>query len=381
MSVTKLLTTATIRSARPGEKEYTLRDAQVPGFGLRVLPSGAKSWILRMGTRRITIGAADQIELAAARAQASKLVAGEAPPHLPLTARSLTFDALADLFLAAKEGVYSPATLASCRVYLDTQLRPAFGKRPVLRLTSPEIAQWFHSYSRTRPGGANQALGILVTMLNFARSAKLIPQNTPNPCAPIRKNLRRARGRLLTSPQITALGKALTSCPVQHQEAAAAIRLILLTGCRSGEILRLRWSEVLPDRLRLATTKTGPREVLLSSPAIRLLAKRKKSAVSPFVFPSSRLPNTPIGKIDHQWSVIRWRAGLPEDIRLHDLRHTYASHAIMQGQSLTIAGKLLGHANPSSTERYAHLDGQYLAAAAERIASTLACMMEGERSK
>lgn len=378
MTVTNLLTPASIRNARPGEKEYTLRDAQVPGFGLRVLPSGAKSWVLRMGTRRITIGAADQIDLAAARAQASKLVAGEAPPPLPLTARSLTFDALADRFLAAKEGVYRATTLASYGVYLARQLRPTFGKRPVLALTAPEIAEWFHGYSRTRPGGANHALGLLVTMLNFARSEKLIPQDTPNPCAPIRKNLRRARGRLLTSPQITALGKALISCPVQHRDAAAAIRLILLTGCRSGEILRLLWSEVLPDRLRLATTKTGPREVLLSSPAIRLLAKRKKGAVSPFVFPSSRLPNTPIGKIDHQWSIIRWRAGLPEDIRLHDLRHTYASHAIMQGQSLTIAGKLLGHANPASTERYAHLDGQYLAAAAERVAGIVQSMMTGE---
>ncbi len=83
MTVTNLLTPATIRSARPGEKEYTLRDAQVSGFGLRVMPSGAKSWVLRMGTRRITIGVADQIDLAAARAQASKLVAAEAPPPLP----------------------------------------------------------------------------------------------------------------------------------------------------------------------------------------------------------------------------------------------------------------------------------------------------------
>ncbi|MFE3838899.1 hypothetical protein [Pseudogemmobacter sonorensis] len=116
----------------------------------------------------------------------------------------------------------------------------------------------------------------MVTILNFAREAKLIPKEAPNPCAPIRKNRRKARGRLLSSAQITALGKALKSCPASHREAADAIRLILLTGCRSGEILRLRWSEVLPDRLKLTSTKTGPREVLLSSPAIRLLAKRKK---------------------------------------------------------------------------------------------------------
>ncbi|REG45851.1 DUF4102 domain-containing protein [Paracoccus versutus] len=377
MTVPNLFTPAVIRNARPGKREYTLHDAHVSGLGLRVQPSGAKSWTLRMGNRRITIGAVDRIDLTDARAQALKLIAGEAPPPPPLSATALTFNALADAFLSARQGVYKPETLASCRVYLDTQLRPAFGKRPVLRLTTPEIAQWFHSYSRTRPGGANQALGLLVTMLNFARSAKLIPKDAPNPCAPIRKNRRKARGRLLSSDQITALGKALRSCPPSHRDAADAVRLILLTGCRSGEILRLRWSEVLPDRLSLAATKTGPREVLLSSPAIRLLAKRKKGAISPFVFPSSRLPNAPIGKIDHQWSVIRWRAGLPDDIRLHDLRHTYASHAIMQGQSLTIAGKLLGHARPASTERYAHLDGQYLATAAERVAGIVGNMMIG----
>ncbi|MFE3838900.1 tyrosine-type recombinase/integrase [Pseudogemmobacter sonorensis] len=96
------------------------------------------------------------------------------------------------------------------------------------------------------------------------------------------------------------------------------------------------------------------------------------------MFPSSREPEEPTRSIHHQWAILRWRAGLPSDIRLHDLRHTYASHAIMQGQSLTMAGKLLGHANPASTERYAHLDGKYLAAAAERVAINVASMIAGK---
>ncbi|WP_428830123.1 tyrosine-type recombinase/integrase [Cereibacter changlensis] len=201
----------------------------------------------------------------------------------------------------------------------------------------------------------------------------------PNPCAPIRRNRRHARGRLLSAAQIRSLGKALDTCPPQHRDAADAIRLILLTGCRSGEILRLRWSEVRPDRLALRATKTGPREVLLSPPAKKLLAGRRKTARAAFVFASAKQPGEPIGKIDHQWTLIRWRAGLPADIRLHDLRHTYASHAIMQGESLTITGKLLGHSDPASTERYAHLDGEYLAAAAERVALIVASMMDACR--
>ncbi|PTE19777.1 hypothetical protein C5F48_21085 [Cereibacter changlensis JA139] len=376
MTVPSLFTPAVIRNARPGAREYTLHDAHVVGFGLRVQPSGAKSWVLRMGKRRITIGPAEQIPLATARAHASKLIAGEAPP--PVSATALSFDALAELFLAEKEGVYRPQTLASYRIYLNTQLRPAFGKMQVQRLTTPEVAEWFHGYSRLRPGGANQALGLLVTMLNFARSSNLVPPDMPNPCAPIRRNRRQARGRLLSAAQIRSLGKALDTCPPQHRDAADAIRLILLTGCRSGEILRLRWSEVLPDRLALMATKTGPREVLLSPPAKKLLAVRRKAAKAAFVFASAKQPGEPIGKIDHQWTLIRWRAGLPTDIRLHDLRHTYASHAIMQGQSLTITGKLLGHSDPASTERYAHLDGEYLAAAAERVELIIASMMEGD---
>jgi integrase len=300
MTIPSLFTPAVIRQAKPARREYTLHDAHVAGFGLRVQPSGAKSWVLRLGRRRITIGPAEEIPLAEARAQASKLIAGETPP--PLSARALTFNALADQFVAAKQGVYKPDTLASCQVYLDTQLRPALGKLIVERLTTPEIADWFYRYSQIRPGGANQALGLLVTMLNFARRQNLVPREMPDPCAPIRRNRRQARGRLLSAAQITALGKALDSSAPQHRDAADAIQLILLTGCRSGEILRLRWSEVLSDKLALETTKTGPRDVLLSLPAKKLLATRRKTAITPFVFASPKHPGEPIGKIDHAWS-------------------------------------------------------------------------------
>lgn len=125
-----------------------------------------------------------------------------------------------------------------------------------------------------------------------------------------------------------------------------------------------------------ASTRTGPREVLLPPPVRRLLSARRKDAKSPFVFPSRKVPDAPIGKIDNSRKVLRRLAGLPEDIRLHDLHHTYASHAIMQSQSLTIAGKLLGHRDPARTERYARLDGEYLGAAAERVALIVQTMMD-----
>ena len=153
----------------------------------------------------------------------------------------------------------------------------------------------------------------------------------------------------------------------QQRDAADAIRLILLTGCRSGEILRLRWEEVQKDKLMLARTKTGPRDVNLSDAAIAALEDLRPKRRSCFVFPSVSDPAKPRTSIAGAWQSLRANAGLPRDIRLHDLRHTYASHAIMSGETLSMTGKLPGHRSVKSTERYAHLDAAFLAKAADKV--------------
>ncbi len=147
------------------------------------------------------------------------------------------------------------------------------------------------------------------------------------------------------------------------------MRLLLLTGCRPGEIRRLRWCEVKPDRLALIDAKTGPRHVLLGEAARELLHGLAESASGEWVFPGEN-GDGPLDKNDlyQFWLKARDAAGIVADARLHDLRHAHASYAVMNGESLHVAGRLLGHRRASTTNRYVHLDDATLSQAADRVA-------------
>ena len=150
------------------------------------------------------------------------------------------------------------------------------------------------------------------------------------------------------------------------------MRLLLLTGCRPGEIRCLRWCEVKPERLTLIDAKTRPRHVLLGEAARELLASLAETASGEWVFPG-KSGDEPLTKGDLYsfWIKARDTAGIVADARLHDLRHAHASHAVMNGESLHVAGRLLGHRRASTTNRYVHLDDTTLSQAAERVAVTL----------
>lgn len=372
------------RAARPAPKEYAIRDNRLSGFALRVQPTGTKSWVLRLKidgkSKRVALGNTQTMSAEEARARAHQKLSASAPPDIAFLAANdkpaIKLHVLAQKFLKAKQPRWKPTTMKAVKTYLNSAILPALGEHAINRLSTSDIADWFHTYSRTSPGGANQALSHLRNMLKFARETGILPPGTPDPSKPIRRNTRRARGRLLNSRQLAMLGAWLTAPPIRWLNVADAIHLILLTGCRSGEIARLRWDEVEDDRLTLTTTKTGAREVVLSMPARMILKTRRTNAKSKFVFPKTPNSNLPITSIDSSWRAIRKQIGLSEDIRLHDLRHTYASHAIMTGETLSMAGQLLGHKRPQTTEIYAHLDGQYLYAAANRVTETLAQWMD-----
>lgn len=367
------------RAARPSAKEYMLPDNRLSGFTLRVQPTGSKSWVLRLKidgkAKRVTLGNTQTMSAEEARARAHQKLSASAPPDISLLAANdkpaIKLHVLAQRFLKAKQPTWKPTTMKSVKTYLNSAILPALGEHAINRLSTSDIADWFHTYSNTSPGGANQALSHLRGMLKFARETGILPPDSPDPSKPIRRNTRRARGRLLNSQQLTILGAWLNAPPIRWLNVADAIHLILLTGCRSGEIARLRWDEVDVDRLTLTTTKTGAREVMLSKSARALLEVRRQTAHSKFVFPKTPTSKLPIASIDSSWRAIRNQIGLPQDIRLHDLRHTYASHAIMTGETLSMAGQLLGHKRPQTTEIYAHLDGPHLINAADRVSDII----------
>ena len=157
------------------------------------------------------------------------------------------------------------------------------------------------------------------------------------------------------------------------RQQADIIRLLLLTGCRRGEIVNLRWSEVQDDMLALEDSKTGPRKVPLNSQA-RCILERQPRSGSLFVFPSPSDPAKPRNAELGLWYRVRREAGI-EDVRLHDLLHTMASHAVMNGVPVPVVSRMLGHSNVRMTLRYAHVGDREIEAAAERIGQAVARAM------
>ncbi len=372
------LTQEAVDAAAPRTREYIFIDDQASGLALRVRPNGSKTWQLRWREdgklKRVSMGDAKKISLADARRRTSEPFLREAKIETNSRHEVILFGDLAQAYLEAKErGWLSPH---AARMYIRSQLIPAFGHVPTTELTTPRIAAWFHEYSSTRPGGANEALALLARVLKHGRERGLIPPDLPNPCAPVRKNPKRNAGRILSADGLAALGRALNRPDWRDKDAADAVKLILLTGCRSGEIMWLRWDEVERDHLKLKQTKTGPRDVQLSKPARTILTRRRKERLGLFVFPSPKTISQPRKDFNSHWVRIKARAGIDPKLRLHDLRHSYASHAVMSGETLAMAGQLLGHRSPISTERYAHYDGAFLSAAAERVTALVAHAMK-----
>ena len=254
---------------------------------------------------------------------------------------------------------------------LNRQLLPAFGAKPLDRIMPEQIGRWFDRFSRTAPGNANHALDLLRGIMNFAIALGHIETN---PARAVERNPRRALTRFLSREEIARLHRVLDSqTRNSRREQADVIRLLLLTGCRRSEILRLRWSEVDRDKLVLADGKTGPRIVPLNTQAQRILERRPRGT-SPFVFSSPRDPARPRSRNLEFWYRARREAEI-EDVRLHDLRHTHASHAVLNAVPVPVVSRLLGHSDVRTTLRYAHLGDREIEKAAERVGQAIADIM------
>ena len=367
------LTDANVAKLTPSAREYTVWDTRHSGLGVRVRPSGHRSFVYcRQGevdTRRITLGPTGLTNVRDARRQCVAIDVG-ARSDLEERGATLTFGE----FVAGPGRVCldrcKPSTQKADRWALKARLVPSFGSRPLDRITRAHVTRWFDEYSRTAPGGANHVLDLLRRILNHAVACGHLQTN---PTRGVKPNPRRKLTRFLSHEEVRRLHHALDHCAARQPTCtpqADIIRLLLLTGCRKSEIVTLRWQDVDGDTLNLADAKTGPRQVFLNAPA-RTILGRQPRAGNAHVFPSPSRPGRPLSGDLKLWRSVRREAGI-EDVRLHDLRHTFASHAVLRGIPLPVVSRLLGHKRPSMTLRYAHVGDRETEAAAERIGAAIA---------
>lgn len=231
------------------------------------------------------------------------------------------------------------------------------------------------------PGVANRCLALVSKMFNLAERWGLRPANS-NPCRHVDRYKEGRRERYLSEVELARLADVLNESEkggAENPYVVAAIRLLLFTGSRLGEILNLEWAHVDFERtmLFLPDSKTGKKVIYLSAPALNVLAEIPRLKNNPFVICGDK-DRASLVNLQKPWGRIRKKAGL-EDVRLHDLRHSFASVAASGGLSLPMIGKLLGHTQAATTERYAHLAADPLRAANEAIGQRIAAVMKGEK--
>ena len=365
---------------RPRESEYTVRDTKTSGLGVRVKPSGYRTWVYHGSSsgspRRYSLGPVGLKTVEDARRECLEIGLKEQISGAPDETVKVTVPKFRDFveveWKTARYDHLKPSTRKGVDNALKTQLLPNFGTLPLDRITCSRVNRWFDQYSRSAPGGANYALDILSGILNHAIVCWHI---TMNPGRGVRRNPRRKMTRFLSREEIRLLHAVLDACVAErpvHAPAADIIRLLLLTGCRRGEIVNLQWREVGEDVLELVDSKTGPRTVFLS-PKAKAIIERQTRSGSPWVFPSPVNREKPRSAdcLDGLWKLTRKQAGI-EDVRLHDLRHSVASQAVLKGVPLPVVARLLGHSHVSMTLRYAHVAEKEVEAAAERVGRVIA---------
>lgn len=384
------LTKRIVDQTRPKTEQIFVWDSEVRGFGLRVLPSGQRSYIIqyraRGRTRRMTLGKHGTLTPQTARNMAIRHLSNVRDGADPLQAR--------------QEGSSSPSVRELTERYLDEHARvkkkPSsveFDEATIKRLVIPnlgtlkvrdacreDIARLHHSLHK-KPMMANRLVALLSKMFNLAERWGLRPDHS-NPCRHIERYPEQRRQRFLSPAELTRLGEALSKTEGKCREvrtAVAAIRLLIFTGARRGEILNLRWDYVDFEarRLVLPDSKTGPKIILLNAPAHDLLSELAKDCDGEWVIPGLR-PRQPLVGLTRIWYRVRKDANL-EDVRLHDLRHSFASVAAGSGVPLLVIGRLLGHTQPVTTARYAHLADNPLREATEKIGARVAAALSGQR--
>ena len=409
------ITKRRVDGLKAADREYFAWDSDLKGFGLRVQPTGEKSYVAkyRAGTgrkartRRVTLGSVGKLTPDEARKLAKLTLGSVAHGFDPAAVkagerRAPTLKELADLFLSEHvEAKRKPSTAAHYRDILERIVVPELGARQGEKITTADLAR-LHVRMKKRPYQANRMLAVVGSLYAFAGKRRLVATGF-NPARGIDKYPENGRERFLTGDELGKLGDAIREAEtvglpwvIDHTKrtakhapkaanrrtvidpfAAAAIRLLILTGARLREILKLEWQHVDLERglLLLPDSKTGAKSIILNAPALTVLAGIQR--VGTHVIAGQSAGNAgekPRADLNRPWRSIAKRAGLAR-LRIHDLRHTHASIGAGAGLGLPIIGKLLGHTRASTTQRYAHLDTDPLRRASEHIGGRIAAAM------
>lgn len=367
--------------ARLGRQRYTRWSAKQPGFGVRYYPSGKRVYIVQVRmhgvTRTVTICNAafvsESVALDVARRVILRAQVGENPADQRKRIRSLPpFDRFLDLYWQRAAPLWKPSTRAAQDKYRRYHLDGAFPGKSIDTIDESDATTWYAAVADSAgPGAANRTLDILSTMLNRAEDWGQRPAGS-NPCRAIRRYRGRKVERHLSQAEMERLGRAIETYREGSPVHAAALTILLLTGCRYLEIIGLTWGEVKGPRLKLADSKTGARTVWLGEEARAVLGRFTRGKSGELVFRSPKSG----GRIDLTgfWHQVRDEAELGK-VRIHDLRRSFASRAAAMSETLPMIGKLLGHASVKSTARYAHLDDADVVQAAQRIADLIEAMI------
>ena len=367
------------------ERAYTVFDHTIKGLGVRVAPSGLKVFVLEyrpgaggrtVAKKRLVLGrygamTAEQAKEAALDALA-RIRLGEDPQTEKARRRSsLTVAGLIDAYHAGHVRKLKPASREGYGVSL-AKVRAAYGALKAEALSRAQVAALHSSLSET-PYAANRMLSAVSSMLVWAEDHGLVPEGHANPARRVTRYKESGRERFLTSDELSRLGDALREAEAAGVDpyAIAAIRLLVLTGARLREILHAKWDYVDFERgvMFLPDSKTGKKPIHLSGGAQVVLAAIPRLEGNPFIIVGAK-DGAPRMTLFKPWATVTRAAGLGA-LRIHDLRHSFASTAVSANLGLPVVGRLLGHATPGTTAKYSHLGDDPLRRAVETIGSAI----------
>ena len=364
------LTQRRVDALKPKARVYALRDSELTGFGVQVQPSGTRRYFVQVqhdGRRFFkVIGDAETLPVEDARRRAREAIVTikRGDPFVAVDAGGIRFETVAEEVFRRYGRRLKRSTQTLYRSLYRSHLLPFFQGRAIAEIGPLNVHRWFAS--RPAPYAASGAVPVLSMILRQAEVYGYRPQGT-NPAKGIRRYRPRDRERFLSPKELKRLARTLKRYEAAYPIPVAILWLLILTGCRKSEIGNLKWSEYREGHLFLEDSKSGPRTVWLSSAARAILDGLPRRGTWIFKKKSTQRP---VRATERVWRRIRCDADLV-DVRLHDLRHTYASIATMAGETILVVSKLLGHRNASTTMKYTHLSHNTLSAAANAVGSVL----------